>query len=35
MSGFIDITHGDKLYCIFRVDLIARSVALRTMAAAA
>jgi hypothetical protein len=35
MPGFIDITHGGKLYCIFRVDLIARSVTLRTMAAAA
>lgn len=35
MPGFIDVTYGDKLYCIFRVDLIARSVNLRTMAAAA
>ena len=35
LSGFIDVTCGDKLHCIFRVDLIARSVTLRTMAAAA
>jgi hypothetical protein len=35
MPGFIDITYSDRLYCLFRVDLIARSVTLRTMAAAA
>ena len=35
LAGFIDVTYGDKLYCIFRVDLIARSVSLRTVAAAA
>jgi hypothetical protein len=35
MPGFIDVTDGDKLYCLFRVDLIARSVTVRTMAAAA
>jgi hypothetical protein len=35
LSGFIDITYRDKLYCIFRVDLMARSVTVRTMAAAA
>jgi hypothetical protein len=35
LAGFIDVTYGDKLYCIFRVDLMARSVTLQTMAATA
>ena len=35
LPGFIDVSYDDKLYCIFEVDLIARSVALRTIAAAA
>jgi hypothetical protein len=35
LPGFIDVTYDDKLYCIFRVDLIARSVTVRTIAAAA
>jgi hypothetical protein len=35
LAGFIDVTYGDTLYCIFSVDLTARSVAVRTMAAAA
>jgi hypothetical protein len=35
MAGFVDVSTGDKLYCIFMVDLIARSVTVRTMAATA
>jgi hypothetical protein len=35
LPGFIDVSYDDKLYCIFRVDLIARSVTVRTIAAAA
>jgi hypothetical protein len=34
-SGFTDVMYCDKPYRIFRVDLMARSVTLRTMAAAA
>jgi hypothetical protein len=35
LAGFVDVIYGDKLHCIFRVDLMARSVTLQTMAAAA
>ena len=35
LAGFVDVTDGDRVYSIFRVDLIARSVTLRAMAAAA
>jgi hypothetical protein len=35
LTGFIDVTYNDKVYCIFRVDLMARSVTLETMRAAA
>jgi hypothetical protein len=35
LPGFINVTSGDKLYRIFMVDLIDRSVTLRTMVAAA
>src|SRR5438445_804069 len=34
LLGFVDVTYCDKLYRIFRVDLIERSVTLRTLAAA-
>jgi hypothetical protein len=34
LAGFVDVTYDDKLYCIFRVDLMTRSVTLPTMAAA-
>jgi hypothetical protein len=35
LPGFIEVTCGVALYSIFRVDLIERSVTVRTMAAAA
>lgn len=35
LPGFINVTYGEKRYGIFMVDLIERSVTLRTMAAAA
>ena len=35
LTGFIDVAWDDKLYCLFRVDLVARSVCVRTVAAAA
>jgi hypothetical protein len=34
MAGLVDVNCDDKLYCIFEVDLMARSVILQTMAAA-
>jgi len=35
MPGFLDVTYNNNLYRIFLVDLMARSVNMRTMAAAA
>jgi hypothetical protein len=35
LPGFIEVTSDDKLYRIFMIDLIERSVTLRTMAATA
>jgi hypothetical protein len=35
LAGFVDVTCDDKLYCIFEVDLMARSVTLQTMTATA
>jgi hypothetical protein len=35
LPGFLDVTYDNNLYRIFLVDLIARSVNIRTMAAAA
>jgi hypothetical protein len=35
LPGFIEVTCGASLYSIFRVDLIERSVTVRTMATAA
>ena len=35
LPGFVGVTHNGKLYCIFRVDLIEKSVAIRTVGAAA
>ena len=35
LPGFIDVAHGDNSYSLFRVDLIARSVTVRAVAAVA
>jgi hypothetical protein len=35
LPGFIEVTCGVSLYSVFRVDLIERSVTVRTMATAA
>ena len=35
LPGFIEVAYGVRQYSIFRVDLIDRSVTVRTMAAAA
>jgi hypothetical protein len=35
LPGFIDVVYKDKLYCVFQIDLVARSMPSRTLAAAA